>query len=360
MLNKLTGRDFKPRNGRTGRTDEEAFLVDESPLYKTCPPPDPFHPFLDILHIFGYSKHNDFTQLQYRLAASPISQATTNMDRVHTTPTAIPHDTGKGRGFQMPQPTRPSASQVHRSDWQEGDIAFLKQSRTFSDEDYSALIQSGHLQDKATGHPVIVLRRPSPRSTHMLVTTVSAFSSDEANNWLAPWEQEVHHWKHRLDFRSFEGTERSSREHAALQLEGARSMPKPRGSWVYIQNVYLVPVTVVGLFNKVQGPKLRVTRASLKDLRSHLSTRNANVAQLLKSPLLCQEATVAAPRPTPAPTPTPAVHQAPACVPSLSDEDFPALGAPQAQKDKKGKRQQRQCRPAPGPQAARCKTVSVR
>ncbi|KAM7198404.1 hypothetical protein V8F20_006165, partial [Naviculisporaceae sp. PSN 640] len=159
--------------------------------------------------------------------------------------------------------------------WRQGDIAFLKPEDAFSPQDHDVLIKPakgakfGYLPAKATGHPVIILSSPTERSTHVLITPVSAYSSGEDNNYLPPWEQEAHKWKYHRCFRSFDGCERYSDEFPPLYLEGGKSMPKPRASWLYVQSLWVVPLSVIGIFTKTRD-LLRVRQDSVKSLLDHM------------------------------------------------------------------------------------------
>ncbi|KAK0702070.1 hypothetical protein B0T26DRAFT_866153 [Lasiosphaeria miniovina] len=158
--------------------------------------------------------------------------------------------------------------------WKEGDVAFLLPASSFSAEDHNNLIAGGYMAEKATGHPVIILKRISGQSTHILVTPVSAYSSGDFNNFLPPWRQICHSRKKPRDFRSFDGCERSNSDYPPLFLEGGMSMPKPQASWVNIQSVWSVPLTVIGRFHKSRD-HLRVRHASLDSLRAHMARRCA-------------------------------------------------------------------------------------
>lgn len=169
--------------------------------------------------------------------------------------------------------------------WQDGEVAFLKLSNQFDDHDWNCLINSGYLPKGATGHPVIILSRRSSSSTHVAVTTVSAYSSGKFNNYLAPWKQDFHYRKSRHSFRSFQGSERADGSRQLLYLEGKKMMPKPKASWVYIQSVYVVPITTLTLFDKAPT-RLRMTKESLVDLRSHIAAENRAITHVLKDPRL--------------------------------------------------------------------------
>lgn len=99
--------------------------------------------------------------------------------------------------------------------WQDGDIAFLKTCNAFSPRDYSELIASGYLHEKATCHPVIILKAHSGGA---IITPISAFSSGADNNFLPPWQQVYHRHKSLDDFRAFIGTARPNNKYAFLQL----------------------------------------------------------------------------------------------------------------------------------------------
>ncbi|KAK4464707.1 hypothetical protein QBC42DRAFT_151637, partial [Cladorrhinum samala] len=164
--------------------------------------------------------------------------------------------------------------------WQEGDIAYLRPSAEYDQKEYDELIQArpgqryGHLPPKAAGHPVIILRRLSPTSSHVLVTPVSAYSSGPYNDFLAPWKQPCHRRKRPADFRSFEGSEqyRCSLNLPTIRLRDGGAMPKPRTSWVNIQSAFVVPLSVIGTFIKSHR-HLQLDGASLQELRSDMSAR---------------------------------------------------------------------------------------
>lgn len=161
------------------------------------------------------------------------------------------------------------------SNRREGDIAFLLPAGQYSPSDRLALLKGhgkGHLDEKATGHPIIILRRLSEKSDHVLATTVSAYSSGPGNNFLAPWKQTYHRSKNPLDFFSFEGSERVNNKIPALHLEGG-SWAKPKTSWVYSQSIFVVPVSVLCRYNKACGKQLRVRPDSLDFLRRHMEQR---------------------------------------------------------------------------------------
>lgn len=50
-----------------------------------------------------------------------------------------------------------SRSSAPRTNWKEGDIAFMKPAGAFSPKDYDELIRSGYVPERATTHPVIIL-----------------------------------------------------------------------------------------------------------------------------------------------------------------------------------------------------------
>ncbi|KAK3319008.1 hypothetical protein B0H66DRAFT_533511 [Apodospora peruviana] len=184
---------------------------------------------------------------------------------------------GWGQGkYQYQRPFEKSPAGGHN--WLEGEIAFLKPYDQFNQEDLETLIQPcegkkyGYLPPKATGHPVIILRRLSETSTHVLVVPVSAYRSDASNNFLPPWKQRFHECKRPEDFRAFGTCERPNNQYPPLFLENNLQMPKPRASWVWVQSGWVVPLTVIGYFDK-SNEILRMRANSLADLRAHMRAK---------------------------------------------------------------------------------------
>jgi len=175
-----------------------------------------------------------------------------------------------------------------RHQWEEGDIAFLKPVDEFSSEQCDELLAArphrprGYLHPRAAGHPVIILSRLSPASTHVAITPVSAYSSGPDNNYLPPWQQRCHDRKQPGDFRSFVGSALAPGKSpdSALRLRDNKTMPKPKASWVYVQSVWVVPLTVLKGFTKSRQGLLRVEPESLASLRRHMAVANKNVAQV--------------------------------------------------------------------------------
>ncbi|KAK7745504.1 hypothetical protein SLS53_003002 [Cytospora paraplurivora] len=164
----------------------------------------------------------------------------------------------------------PAIKPAPQRSWQDGDIAFLKTCNAFSPRDYNDLIGSGYIHEKATCHPVIILKAQSGRA---IITPVTAFSSSAENNFLPPWQQFYHRHKNIDDFRAFVGTKRPNSTHAPLSLADSKmQMPKPRASWVYIRHFWTVPVAVLGRFNKARG-LLQVSRESVAELRRDIRQR---------------------------------------------------------------------------------------
>ncbi|KAL2193680.1 hypothetical protein P885DRAFT_44821 [Corynascus similis CBS 632.67] len=164
-----------------------------------------------------------------------------------------------------------------RPDWQPGMVAFLHKKEECSPEDVQELIHLRAVPFGAFGHPVIVLKRLSPKSTHVLITTVSAYSTGENNkNPCPPWKQRVHRYKRPEDFRSFLGSERVSDKYPALLLDPGKQFPKPNASWVYVQNVFVVPVNVLGVFARAPMPPgtiLTMCPDSLDNLLCHMADK---------------------------------------------------------------------------------------
>ncbi|KAK4107890.1 hypothetical protein N656DRAFT_681361, partial [Canariomyces notabilis] len=160
---------------------------------------------------------------------------------------------------------------------QQGDIAFLMPAEAFSAPDYNDLLAKppgrgcrAYIPTLATGHPVIVLQRAA---NHVLITPVPAYKSGPHNNYLAPWKPIYQQSKNTLDFRSFSGSELSSHDRPPLFLESG-SMPKPKTSWVNIQSVWVVSLSVIGRFTKSRQ-LLRVREDSLSSLREHMAEKCA-------------------------------------------------------------------------------------
>ena len=165
------------------------------------------------------------------------------------------------------RPRGPRPAPTRQPGWEEGDIAFLRESREFSQNDYRELIVAGRVHRRGTGHPCIILKRLSP--THVVVTNVSALGSGPHNDYPPPWKQKGHRRERAEDFRHFDGSEASGNKYDALHLRDGRSMPKPKTSWSNIQRVWKVPITVLKRFDKVEGV-LRLSEESLDDLRKHI------------------------------------------------------------------------------------------
>lgn len=155
--------------------------------------------------------------------------------------------------------------------WQDGDIAFLKNYKTFLEKDHRDLIASGYLHRGATNHPVILLQAGSGRA---IVTTVTAFNSGAETNFCPPWRMPVHRHKHLDDFHAFTGTELPpNSRHSHLQLcDPGAKMNKPQASWVYIKHFFTVPYTVLLRWNKVPQ-QLAVSKESLTQLRADIERK---------------------------------------------------------------------------------------
>lgn len=156
--------------------------------------------------------------------------------------------------------------------WRDGDVAFLKWSDQFNEEEKRGLLDSGQLHPRSTGHPVIILYR-SGDAKHYIVTTVSAYSSGEMNGFLPPWEQAAHGRKFKDDFRAFEGSARPNNKFKCLRLKDSQQWPKPRTSWVFVKRPYLVPASALIIYTKARS-RLSMTPESLEDLRQHMGHRS--------------------------------------------------------------------------------------
>ncbi|KAI0147413.1 hypothetical protein GGR57DRAFT_515979 [Xylariaceae sp. FL1272] len=180
-----------------------------------------------------------------------------------------------GTGSEHHRTSKQQSDRAHRgpTDWQLGQVAYLRDVSQFGPKDYRELIKSGHLPKSATNHPVIVLDKSSDGKKY-LVTTVSAYSSSAVNDYLPPWQQSHHVDMARSGFRAFRGSVKPDNEHKFLQLMAGQSWPKPETSWVYIHRVYLVPTSVLGFFTKARGVQLRMEKGSFDELVQDLKVRN--------------------------------------------------------------------------------------
>ncbi|KAF6804496.1 hypothetical protein CSOJ01_10156 [Colletotrichum sojae] len=182
---------------------------------------------------------------------------------------------------------RPDFSHGQKFEWREGDIAFLRPSTTFSELDYDCLIASNYLPSAATCHPVIILERRGADASHVLVTTVSAYRCTSRGHPIAPWKQQCHSGKDVAAFRSFVGSERPNADRPLLRLQKNQLMPKPKASWVYLENVFVVPITVLGKFDKAET-RLRMETTSLKDLQNQFSRQTLLSKETWADPRLAQ------------------------------------------------------------------------
>ncbi|KAK3990687.1 hypothetical protein QBC44DRAFT_238411 [Cladorrhinum sp. PSN332] len=173
--------------------------------------------------------------------------------------------------------------------WEEGDIAYLRPSDEYTAEETAELIRAptghrhGHIPARATGHPVIILSRTAPTSSHVLVSTVSAYGSGDlaSGRYVAPWNNPRQHRYKPDSFRSFEGCElyrgRGPASRPALRLRKGSQFPKPETSWVNVQNAYVVPVSVLGIFTKARKGRsvvlLQMEQESLSEFRDDMARR---------------------------------------------------------------------------------------
>ncbi|KAI1422542.1 hypothetical protein F5Y12DRAFT_799466 [Xylaria sp. FL1777] len=171
---------------------------------------------------------------------------------------------------QLPRCASVSPMPTHQ--WQPGDIAFLKQAEKFSQTERTDFLDSGRIRYNATGHPVIILGRSSDQRDY-IVTTVSAYSSGEYNNYLPPWKQEFHKGKDINGFRAFEGSAKPNNNFQHLYLADGKVWPKFRTSWVYIHHTPVVPASTLISYDKARS-QLRITPESLQDLLGHMKARS--------------------------------------------------------------------------------------
>ena len=206
-----------------------------------------------------------------------------------------------------------------------GDVAclgkFYWKGRTNADRKELTDLNEGENMEGAGGHPCIVLRT---NGKYALVTTVSAHGSSEKNRWRAPWLRRG--CQHPDRYRSFAGTQRFNRNRAFLRLKRG-TWPKPKGSWVDVERVLLVPTWFLISFVKDGQPRYppppipQVADESLDDLLRQIIDDNYKWSGLLKefealggskplppraSPVLPPPQLPPSPPPTPPPTPAPA------------------------------------------------------
>ncbi|KAI1387514.1 uncharacterized protein F4822DRAFT_430262 [Hypoxylon trugodes] len=215
---------------------------------------------------------------------------------------------GLQRQHQSGWQPRHIPSRQATSGWRDGDIAFLKSVDEFSQSEYDALIKSGYIREGATKHPVIILEH-SDDSRYYLVTTVSAYSSGDHNGHLPPWKQVYHQKKQPKAFRAFHGSERPDRSKGFLQLAEGGHFPKPKTSWVYTRNIFVVPATTLKGFDKTTE-RLRMTQESLTDLLSDMG-RNWNFYSRWTTPQVRQFMAPQRPEVTPTNTHPPGVTSTP-------------------------------------------------
>ncbi|KAI0518096.1 hypothetical protein F5B22DRAFT_645347 [Xylaria bambusicola] len=153
--------------------------------------------------------------------------------------------------------------------WQIGDIAFLKPYEQFNETEH---LDSGRVHSKATNHPVIILDRSSDMR-RFTVTTVSAYSSGEDNDYLPPWEQACHRMKDINSFRAFYGSQKPNGNSRHLHLADGKMWPKPKTSWVYIHHWSVVPASVLIQYDKPRC-QLRMAPESLQDLLADMNTKS--------------------------------------------------------------------------------------
>ncbi|KAK1783761.1 hypothetical protein QBC45DRAFT_315407 [Copromyces sp. CBS 386.78] len=188
-----------------------------------------------------------------------------------------------------------------------GDIACLKdykwKGRTEEERSLLTALNPGHDMGRASAHPCIVLKTGRE---YALVATVSAHGSGPHDQWRSPWTRGGHYKKRPDRYRSFEGTERYNLKRPYLQLSKG-AWPKPRGSWVNVENVLLVPVWFLGVFYKAQGydenPYIpHMARESLDDLLRQIIEDNWQWSTLLRR---FEELGGVKPLPPPSPPATP-------------------------------------------------------
>ncbi|EGO51530.1 hypothetical protein NEUTE1DRAFT_141470 [Neurospora tetrasperma FGSC 2508] len=158
-----------------------------------------------------------------------------------------------------------------------GDVAFLLEWHRFNEGKQAMLerLNPAQYMKGACGHPVIVLEKTA---SHALVTTVSAHGAAPWNNWQAPWTSGRHYARGADHFRSFAGTQRPNSRREFLRLSKG-AWPKPKSSFVHVENVLLVPLFALGDFTKPKcwerdGTILHVSPTSMHDLIMHIQVAN--------------------------------------------------------------------------------------
>ncbi|KAI0594701.1 hypothetical protein F4775DRAFT_605987 [Biscogniauxia sp. FL1348] len=156
--------------------------------------------------------------------------------------------------------------------WEDGEIAFLRDVYEFNAADYESLIATRYLHINTTCHPVIILAH-SEDYEHYLVTTISAYGSNQSNGYVPPWRQRWHQKKYVDGFRAFEGSERPNKKFPLLRLADGKYCPKIRTSWVYIHHTFVVPATTLKIFDK-SPYRLRMAPESLTDLLEQMKSQS--------------------------------------------------------------------------------------
>lgn len=166
----------------------------------------------------------------------------------------------------------------------EGEIVFLRKARNYNKHDVQALIATGEICPKATGHPVVVLRRLD--SEKYVVSVVSSHANEGYRDAIPPWRRGCYRGRPGTYFRAFVGTQRPSTQHDLLHLQGDKIMPKV--SWMYVRDAYEVTPSTLCPWD---GPKegmgllfpasrenrrlilevLQLTEESLRSLQVHIA-----------------------------------------------------------------------------------------
>lgn len=169
--------------------------------------------------------------------------------------------------------------------------------------------------------PVIILRRLSERSDHVLVTTVSAYGArKDALDPVAPWNQPRHEREDSDFFRSFEGSERANPNRPHLSLRAGQQFRKAITNWVDVRNAYVVPLGVLVPFaTSTQGVPLQMRPESCAELSADMRAR-CPTWDACRWKLSAAER--ALPRLPPTPPPTPPLSPA---LSLDSEDDFPSL-----------------------------------
>lgn len=205
--------------------------------------------------------------------------------RHHYSTMQVPKKLQQTISSSSPEHQQTAIMDARYNKWQGGDIASLMPPRLFSQDHYNALLKPSagntrsYLDIEACGHPVLVLLRLSKLSTHALITPISSHGS-RANSVSVstgarklPWDRKSNRHKKPEHYRALCHSPRPNERYDSLQLEDGATLPMSHASWIDIQKVWVVPLSLLRPFSIDGGPQWlpRLRRDSLIDLRGHMS-----------------------------------------------------------------------------------------